>query len=143
MAPPETELQDKAEQATQAAKEFTNIYYEYFDKKRHALKNLYLDKASAVWNGRTVSGREAIMRFLEDLPTSLSSLISWDSHPVDESAFENQTTIVVTTFGRVQFTENKTKSFYQTFLLSSKDNVWKIVSDNFRFVEVPPSSAGL
>ncbi|XP_076467408.1 NTF2-related export protein 2-like [Babylonia areolata] len=143
MAPPEKDLKEKAEQAAQAAKQFSDIFYECFDKKRHALKNLYLDSATMVWNGQAVSGKDSIIKFLEDLPTSITILNSLDSQPVDESAFENQTTIVVTSFGKVQFTDNKAKSFYQTFLLSSKDNVWKIVSDNYRFMEVPPSSAGL
>ena len=71
------------------------------------------------------------------------SSLDWETL-VSESASENQTTIIVTTMGRVQFQDSKPKSFYQTFLLSSNsDNVWKIVSDTYRFMEAPPSSAGL
>ena len=52
-----------------------------------------------------------------------------------------QTTISVTTLGKVQFEgQEKAKAFYQTFLLSSQANVWKIVSDNYRFLEVIPAS---
>ena len=56
-----------------------------------------------------------------------------------ESAFEHQTTIVVTAFGKVEFQDSKPKGFYQTFILSSQANVWKIVSDNFRFMETVSS----
>ena len=56
-----------------------------------------------------------------------------------ESAFEHQTTIVVTAFGKVEFQDSKPKGFYQTFILSSQANVWKIVSDNYRFMETVSS----
>ncbi|KAK7097281.1 NTF2-related export protein 2-like [Littorina saxatilis] len=141
MAPPEPELKDKAEQADQAAKAFSDLYYEYFDKKRHAIKNLYHDSANLIWNGRAVSGKDAIVKFLEELPTSYTNLSSLDSQPVTESAFEGQTTVVVSTFGLVKYQDNKTQSFYQTFILSSQANVWKIVSDNYRFLEAS-SGAG-
>lgn len=130
----------KAEQANLAAKEFSDIFYENFDKKRNAVKNLYLDTANLIWNGRAVSGKDAIVKFLEDLPTSRISVCSLDTQPVVEASVEGETTIVVTVFGKVQFTGSKAKGFFQTFLLSSRANVWKIVSDNYRFMEINTAS---
>ena len=47
--------------------------------------------------------------------------------------FPGQITIIVKTFGTVQFPNNPLKAFHQNFMLTSQNNVWKIVSDNFRF----------
>jgi len=41
--------------------------------------------------------------------------------------------MLVKTYGTVKFPNNSSKTFYQTFILSSQNNVWKIVSDTFRF----------
>jgi hypothetical protein len=57
-----------------------------------------------------------------------------------ESAIPGETTIVVSAFGKVQYADNKPKPFVQTFLLTSQANVWKIVSDNYRFMEVNATS---
>ena len=46
-----------------------------------------------------------------------------------------QMTIVVKTFGTVTFQGRQPKAFHQNFLLTSQNNVWKIVSDSFRFQE--------
>jgi hypothetical protein len=43
---------------------------------------LYLDAAKLIWNGKAVEGKEAILKFLEDLPTSQTMLTSLDSQPV-------------------------------------------------------------
>ena len=42
---------------------------------------LYEDKAEAVWNGNYLKGKEAIMKFFEDLPTSEHKLDSLDAQP--------------------------------------------------------------
>ncbi|KAK7479224.1 hypothetical protein BaRGS_00029568 [Batillaria attramentaria] len=139
MAPTEPELKEKSEQASQAAKQFSQIFYEYFDKKRHAIKNLYLDSATMIWNGHAVSGKDEIVKFLEDLPTAEHTLTSLDSHPLIEPVVTDQTSIMVTVFGKVDYRDSKPKSFYQTFILTSQGNVWKIVSDTFRFLETGPS----
>ena len=50
------------------------------------IKNLYLDSANLVWNGNAISGKDAIVKFLEDLPTSTTTLSSLDSQPVNGKA---------------------------------------------------------
>ena len=51
-----------------------------------AIKNLYLDSANLIWNGQSISGKDAIIKFLEDLPTSKTTLSSLDSQPVNGKA---------------------------------------------------------
>ena len=49
--------------------------------------------------------------------------------------FPGQLTIMVKTFGTVQFPNNPLKTFHQDFMLTSQNNVWKIVTDSFRFMD--------
>ncbi|XP_025087109.1 NTF2-related export protein 2-like isoform X2 [Pomacea canaliculata] len=134
MAPME-EPKEKAEQALQAATEFAQIFYEYLDKKRNAVRNLYMDTATLLWNGNAISNKDAILKFLEDLPTSEHTLTTLDSQPLVEPVIDGQTSIMVTVFGKACYQDTKAKGFFQTFILTSQGNVWKIVSDTYRFLE--------
>ena len=84
MAFNEDQIKDKAEQAFLASREFCDIFYDNFDKKRHALKNLYLHSAHFCLNGHYISGNDGIIKFLEDLPSSNTVLVSMDTQPVNE-----------------------------------------------------------
>ena len=44
-------------------------------------------------------------------------------------------TILITFTGKVKFKDSKARLFYQTVLLSAQENKWKIISDNYRYVE--------
>ena len=46
-----------------------------------------------------------------------------------------QFTIIVKTYGTVKYQNRKAKTFHQNFMLTSQNNVWKIVSDSFRHQE--------
>ncbi|CAI9732136.1 NTF2-related export protein 2-like isoform X2 [Octopus vulgaris] len=129
------ELKTKIDQACTAGEEFHKLYYETFDKRRHLLSKLYMTNAQMVWNGTFVEGMTEIMKFIEHLPSTETSVETFDCHPLADVVSQGQTTIGVTTFGLVKFPRKKSKAFHQHFILTSQENVWKIVSDNYRFVE--------
>uniref|UniRef100_A0A0L8FSK0 NTF2-related export protein n=1 Tax=Octopus bimaculoides TaxID=37653 RepID=A0A0L8FSK0_OCTBM len=99
------------------------------------LSKLYMTNAQMVWNGTFVEGMTEIMKFIEHLPSTETSVETFDCHPLADVVSQGQTTIGVTTFGLVKFPRKKSKAFHQHFILTSQENVWKIVSDNYRFVE--------
>ena len=47
----------------------------------------------------------------------------------------NQTTILVTAEGTVSFGDGRPEYFNQNFMLTALDNVWKIASDCFRYID--------
>ncbi|WAR00643.1 NXT1-like protein, partial [Mya arenaria] len=99
------------------------------------LAKLYQDGAEAGWNGNGLKGKDAIIKFYEDLPISEHKLETLDSQPLADVVSSGQLTIIVKTFGTVKFPNNPLKSFHQSFILTSQNNVWKIISDTFRFLE--------
>ncbi|XP_078268016.1 NTF2-related export protein 2 isoform X1 [Rhinoraja longicauda] len=126
-----------ADQACRAADKFVNIYYETMDKRRRGLTKLYMDTATLVWNGNTISGLQALTEFFEMLPSSDFQINMLDCQPVHELATQGQTTVLVVTCGTVNFDGNKQRYFNQNFLLTAQvtpqNTVWKIASDCFRF----------
>ncbi|XP_052280260.1 NTF2-related export protein 2-like [Dreissena polymorpha] len=125
------------EEACQAAQEFSRLYYETIDKKRHLLTKLYQDNAEAGWNGNILKGKEAILKFYDDLPSSEHKIESLDCQPMSGPISAGQLYIIVKTFGTVKFPNNALKSFHQSFLLTpetiSGNNFWKIARDTCRF----------
>lgn len=99
------------------------------------LQKLYLDTATIVWNGNAVKGLDEIIKFYDTLPTTEHNLDSLDCQPLTDHISGGQMTICVKTFGKVKYDKNRSKIFHQNFLLTSVNNVWKIVSDSFRFQE--------
>ncbi|KAJ8298165.1 hypothetical protein KUTeg_024696 [Tegillarca granosa] len=125
----------KVVQAAEAGEEFSKLFYETFDKKRHVLQKLYLDTATLVWNGNCINGQTDIVNFYQKLPTTEHKLESLDCQPLPDEVSSGQMTIIVKTFGTVKYQNRKPKLFHQSFMLTSQNNVWKIVSDNFRSQE--------
>ncbi|KAK7086897.1 NTF2-related export protein 2 [Halocaridina rubra] len=118
--------------ACTAAENFTKLYYQFQDKGRHKLHKLYLDEGKLVWNGNPIERKENIQKFFEELPTSVHTITCLDSQPVNVEAVGQQSTILVTTAGFVLFKDRKSP-FQQSFLLTAKEDKWKVVSDIFRF----------
>ena len=46
------------------------------------LNKLYLDTATTVWNGNPLEGSEAILKFLDQLPTTEHTIESLDCQPI-------------------------------------------------------------
>ncbi|XP_069130823.1 NTF2-related export protein 2-like isoform X3 [Argopecten irradians] len=129
------DFQTKVDQASEAGETFSKLYYDSFDKKRHLIQKLYMDSATLIWNGTTVNGLEKILKFFETLPTSEHSIDSLDCQPLTDQVSGGQMTVAIKTFGTVKYQGSKTRAFHQNFMLTSLNNVWKIVSDSFRFQE--------
>lgn len=104
---------------------------------RHKLSKLYLESGRLVWNGNAVEGNSLIQKFYEDLPTSMHSVTCLDAQPVRSEAVGQQCTIQVSTAGFVTLKDRK-YPFHQSFLVTVKDDKWKVVTDVFRFQTAPP-----
>ncbi|KAJ7356197.1 NTF2- export protein 2 [Desmophyllum pertusum] len=63
------DLRNAIEQATQAGEEFSNVYYETCDKRRHLMSKLYSANTTIVWNGNLVKGgSEKVTEFFKQPP---------------------------------------------------------------------------
>ncbi|XP_068719163.1 NTF2-related export protein 1-like [Montipora capricornis] len=129
-------LRNAAEQATQAGEEFSNVYYETFDKRRHLMSKLYSSDTTIVWNGNVVKGgSEVVTEFFNSLPATEHTLHTLDCQPVSDQAIPGQTTVLVVVEGLVKFDGHKAEHFSQNFLLTAEGGtVWKVASDCFRFI---------
>ena len=67
---------DSSNQMVRVIKD-VSLFFSY-----QTIKNFYQETANLVWNGKAVSGKEAVVKFLEDLPSSKTVLSSMDSQPV-------------------------------------------------------------
>lgn len=52
---------------------------------------------------------------------------------ISDKVSGGQFSIIVKTYGTVKYQNRKSKTFHQNFMLTSQNNVWKVVSDSFRF----------
>lgn len=68
--------------ACNTAEKFTNLYFDSFDSKRHNMKKFYMNNATLSWDGNPAIGKEAIQKFLEELPETVHNLTALDAHPV-------------------------------------------------------------
>ncbi|XP_039252150.1 NTF2-related export protein 2-like [Styela clava] len=125
-------LTSQIEAAIEAGEKFTKIFYETFDKKRHMISKLYHDTAQLLWEGNPVSGKDAIQKFLQDLPGCYHNIDCFDSQPVLQQFTEGKSTVVVSVSGTVKYDSNTLRGFTQNFTLTSTDDVWKIISDSLR-----------
>jgi len=124
--------------ALTAAQEFAKLFHETFDKRRQNIGRLYQEEAEVVWNGNPYKGREKIVEFFNSLPSSQHTIVGMDTQPI--IAVTNHTgtsTIIITFCGNARYKNQKEdKCFSQTVLLASQeDNKWKLVSDNYRFLD--------
>ncbi|KAG8224229.1 hypothetical protein J437_LFUL002685 [Ladona fulva] len=149
----------KIDDACRAAEEFTNLYYENLDRRRHLMSKFYLDTGVMVWNGNGVNGKDMIHKLFMELPASESNLLSVDSHPILgktnciyvtgndfrflqlipvhlDAAVGNQRTVLIQAAGFVTFQGKAGVPFQQNFMVTAEGDKWKIVSDCFRFQEV-------
>jgi len=118
----------------QSAQKFSKLFYEAFDRRRNLVSKMYTDHASMVWNGEPLQGQSEIAKFIEKLPESEHTIRSLDAHHVNEQAMQGQKTILLLVAGLATY-GGMLRSFTQTFVLVQEDNVWKIASDRFRFID--------
>jgi len=121
-----------------AAQEFAKLYHDTFDKRRQNIGKVYQDQARLVWNGNPFTGREEIEKFFNTLPSSQHTVEGMDTQPVIASLVGTDTSnssIIITFFGKSKFKTETGKTFTQTVLLAAQDSKWKVVSDNYRFLD--------
>ncbi|XP_065063660.1 NTF2-related export protein 2-like [Rhopilema esculentum] len=129
------EFKSKAEQAIQAGEQFCDLYYDIFDNKRHQISRLYTASSVLIWNGNPNHGETKIIEFVTNLPNTKHIIQSLDCQPILDVVTPNQTTILVTAEGTVSFGDGRPEYFNQNFMLTALDNVWKIASDCFRYID--------
>lgn len=122
----------KIDESSRTAEDFTKVYYESLDKKRHQMSRLYLDNAIAVWNGNGTTGKENIQTFIQGLPSTEHTVSTLDAQPVIDDALSNQKTLLIMVSGMFRIQNNSAKQFQQTFVVTAHEDKWKIVSDCFR-----------
>ena len=61
--------------ACSTAENFSKLFYDKMDNKRHTIAKMYLETATASWNGNKVDGSADIQKFyLDKLPKTVSML---------------------------------------------------------------------
>lgn len=124
-------LRTNIEESSRTAEDFTKLYYESLDKKRHQMSRLYLDNGVAVWNGNDITGKDNIQKFFETLPATEHTVVTVDAQPVIDEAVSSQRTLLLIVSGTIRI-NNSSKPFQQTFMVTAQGDKWKIVSDCFR-----------
>ncbi|KAG4073849.1 hypothetical protein HA402_014054 [Bradysia odoriphaga] len=126
------DVKSKIDQSYQTADEFTKVYYDSVDKKRHQVSRLYLDNGLLVWNGNESSGKENIQKYFLDLPTSVHNIITLDTQPIIDESTTYAPTFIIQVSGSVKFQDNAPKPFQQSFMITAQGDKWKIATDCFR-----------
>lgn len=100
------------------------------DNKKPTISKLYMDSGIFVYNGNGFNGKEAIAKFISEMPTTQHDLTTIDAQPIlDISAGR---TILIQVSGTVKIEKQRSKAFQQTFTLTAEGDKWKIVTDTFR-----------
>ncbi|BFU22584.1 nuclear transport factor 2 family export factor 2, putative [Entamoeba histolytica HM-1:IMSS-B] len=118
-----------------AAHEFVQLYYALFQSRVDELLKMYHQQAVSNWNGNFFSGIAQIRNHLISLTPGKYDIETYDSQPIGDLAQGGSLLFIVT--GRVKYNnnENNSREFYHQFILSrSSENVWFIVSENFRLL---------
>lgn len=128
----DTKFYTNIEESSKTAGDFTKVYYESLDKKRHQMSRLYLDNAIAVWNGNEVTGKDNIQKFFTSLPDIEHTILTYDAQPIVDETISNQQTLLLIVAGTIRIKNVTSKPFQQTFMVTAQGDKWKIVRDCFR-----------
>lgn len=125
--------ESRIDQVVTAGKTFAELFYQQLDKSRNNIGGLFHPTtATLIWNGNSVSGQEAIIKFYETLPPTETTLMTVDAQPIsDLPSFNEKVTMAVSCAGRMKIGA-KTKFFTESFLLIAENNKWKVFADTFR-----------
>ncbi|KAK5642777.1 hypothetical protein RI129_008944 [Pyrocoelia pectoralis] len=129
------ELKAKIDQSCRTAEEFTKLYYESTDKRRHLISKLYLDNGLLTWNGNGIIGNERIQKFYMELPSTDHVITTLDAQPILDNAVNGQLSFLIQVSGTVKYQDKTPKTFQESFVITAQNDKWKIVSDCFRLQE--------
>ncbi|KAG5451936.1 NTF2- export protein 2 [Clonorchis sinensis] len=122
--------------ASEAGQKFSSLYYRAFDKpSRPEIPGFFMDTVVLLWNGNRVEGNDAVVQFLNKLPKCSTMLHSLSAQPVHKSLSGDRLLVLVNVFGTIKFDQHNTRQFSETFFLTQKDDLWRIQSDTFRFID--------
>ncbi|XP_019878504.1 NTF2-related export protein [Aethina tumida] len=130
-----SKTKEKIDLACRTAEEFTKLYYQTIDHRRHLMSRLYLDTGLFSYNGNGASGNEMIQKFVIELPPSEHMVVTLDAQPISDTVVNGQLTFVIQTSGTVKYQTNPSQNFQQNFIITAQGDKWKIVSDCFRLQE--------
>ncbi|KAB0796987.1 hypothetical protein PPYR_11048 [Photinus pyralis] len=125
----------KIDQSCRTAEEFTKLYYESTDKRRHLISKLYLDNGLLTWNGNGITGNDRIQKFYMELPSTDHIITTLDAQPILDNAVNGQLSFLIQVSGTVKYQDKVPKSFQESFVITAQNDKWKIVSDCFRLQE--------
>jgi NTF2-related export protein 1/2 len=89
-----------------------------------------MDEALYVYNGNGFNGKEAIAKFILEMPSLEHTLTTVDAQPIQVSSAGRS--ILVQVSGTVKIGGQRSKAFQQTFTITAHMDKWKIVTDCFR-----------
>ena len=102
-----------------SAENFCKLFYDKMDNKRHTISKMYLETATASWNGNKIEGGVEIQKFyLDKLPKSEHQVTALDAQPVASNFVGSQTTILVVVAGHVSFQVRASNSTFFKMLIS-------------------------
>ena len=110
------------------AKKFVNLYYDTMDNKRDKIVHLYGSECRLLFDGNPYVGGEAIKQFWKQNfpPESL--------HTIRNQDFKNFANyLIMMISGEVGFNDG-TRIFSQVITCRRQDDMWKIMSDEYRLM---------
>lgn len=125
------------EQAKQVAVAFCEHYYPNLCQNKEALRNLYGDASTLLFEGQLCVGQAAIMAKLQGLTYQriAHELTSVDAVSVAHGTAPNKPAIMLTVLGQLKTDDDPPHSFTQTFLLRTAENeAMYIAYEAFRMV---------
>lgn len=131
----DTSYRGKIDHACRMGEEFTKMYYETMDKRRHMLSRLYMDSAVLSWNGNGVQGNDGIQKYYIELPATDHKVITQDSQPIIAPCVGDQPAFMIQVTGHVRYQAKVPKTFQQNFIITAIADKWKVVTDCFRLQE--------
>mmetsp|Transcript_50299 Transcript_50299/g.126249 ORF Transcript_50299/g.126249 Transcript_50299/m.126249 type:complete len:134 (-) Transcript_50299:491-892(-) len=105
--------------ATVGAEAFVNdVYYKLYDSNRKDLIRLYHDTSVMIWNGIATKGKEPLLLFLEKLPPTQHTILSFDAQPiVCPTNPSTLAALLVVVQGTVLLDNLETRDFHQSITL--------------------------
>lgn len=89
-----------------------------------------MDNGLFVYNGNGFTGKEAITKFITEMPQTKHDLTTVDAQPILDSSAGR--TVLIQVSGTVKIGGHRSKAFQQTFTITADNDKWKIVTDTFR-----------
>lgn len=93
---------------------------------------LYFDSGILTWKDKEIKGNKNIHDFINELPSSFHVVQKLSVRPILNSAGQGQLILLVQASGKVRFAVEHPTVFQQNFIITVRDNQWKIISHRVR-----------